>query len=439
MTKKVTKEMRPEHLKVHVWDIMRLIPDEEFAKLAKDMKTDYCAKVLTGERMIYMFIYTMLMSSDFGLRGLANAFKCLGFHKLFNVNGVSSVAHSSISERLKSMDVQFFQKAYEILYEKVRGLYTEKEIKDHYLVRVDSSMVAESCNKLKQGMTVGRKPASGKKSLKQVKYTMAYDGKGVSLAKLFDQPSYLCEDIAMPSVIEDLIKKDSSHRNLYVFDRGIKAKRIFDSFNSEGALFVGRIKTNRNMEVVKSLLTGETDRDLGHLTLTDDIAVHLHDNEKRAYGTETYRVLKMEFKEPRDTSRAASKENVKRTKNKIYLITNDFSMTPQEVAEAYRKRWDIEVFYRFLKQNLNFSHLLSTNSNGIQIVMYMTLMTYMLIMIFKRENERLCNYERIFFFKSAKLCLQLELQDWLMKLSIVMSGREPDESWDPIVLRTTVP
>ncbi len=39
-------------IKVHAWDILRMIPDEEIAKIAKDTKVDYCAKVLTGERLL---------------------------------------------------------------------------------------------------------------------------------------------------------------------------------------------------------------------------------------------------------------------------------------------------------------------------------------------------------------------------------------------------
>jgi IS4 transposase len=40
----------------------------------------------------------------------------------------------------------------------------------------------------------------------------------------------------------------------------------------------------------------------------------------------------------------------------------------KEIAQAYRRRWDIEVFFRFLKQELNVSHLVSLNTNAIQVV-----------------------------------------------------------------------
>ena len=65
----------------------------------------------------------------------------------------------------------------------------------------------------------------------------------------------------------------------------------------------------------------------------------------------------------------------------IILITNILHLAPDEIAQMYRRRWDIEVFFRFLKQELNFSHFLSLNDNGIQVILYMTLITAMLVKI----------------------------------------------------------
>ena len=52
-----------------------------------------------------------------------------------------------------------------------------------FLVRIDSSMVSETCNKLKQSLTVGRK-AEGKEDRKQIRYTMPYDGFAAKLAEV---------------------------------------------------------------------------------------------------------------------------------------------------------------------------------------------------------------------------------------------------------------
>ena len=68
---------------------------------------------------------------------------------------------------------------------------------------------------------------------------------------------------------------------------------------------------------------------------------------------------------------------VARSKNESaaqdWFITNDFKLRPKEITDAYRRRWDIEVFFRFIKQELNTSHLISLNKNGIELILYMTL------------------------------------------------------------------
>lgn len=440
MNKKATKEMRDQDIKVHAWDIIRMIPDELLAKIAEKTKVDYCAKVLSGERMFYLLLSCILKFEDISQRILCNEFNSDPFKLLFNISKEAKIVHSSISARLATIDLGFFQKAFELMYTKLSSLYTEAEIRSKCLIRVDSSMVAETCNKLKSGMTVGRKKDDPAKShRRQIKYTMGFDGFGVQCAKAFTDQSCLSEDVAMPEVLNDLIKKDKEHKNLYVLDRGFSSLDNYVAVSEKGARFVGRIKTNRKMDVVESLMHDDTDRDLGKLTLIGDDVVRLYHNRGKEPDQEKFRVVKAKFKTPRDTTRKNSAGYAKRVENEIFFITNDFELTPQEIAEAYRRRWDIEVFYRFIKQNMCFSHFISTNENGIQVVMYMTLIATMLIMIYKRENENLYNGERAFFYSNAKYAFKIEIDEWITKLAILISGGNPGEGFRSVVVRTRIP
>jgi IS4 transposase len=71
----------------------------------------------------------------------------------------------------------------------------------------------------------------------------------------------------------------------------------------------------------------------------------------------------------------------------FWFLKNNFELTAKEIAEAYRRRWDIEVFYRFIKQELNVSHLVALNKNGMQVMIYMTIILAMLILIYTNENN----------------------------------------------------
>lgn len=440
MKKKATKEMRDQDIKTHAWDIINMIPDGELARIAKDSNVDYCSKVLSGERMFYLLLSCILKSEEISQRSMCKEFGSYHFKTLFNVSSGASVVHSSISSRLAKIDLGFFQKAYELLYERLSSLYVEDEIRGRHIVRVDSSMVAETCNRLKAGMTVGRKKTDKDRTdRKQVKYTIGFDGFSVPCAEMFDSQVFLSEDIAMREVLDSMILKDKNHRNLYVLDRGFSSLDNYKSVESQGAKFVGRIKTGRRMEVVESLMDEDADRDLGALVMDDDIVVRLSCTGGKGFSDEKFRVIKAHFKVPRDTTRPANKGKVKRVENEIYLITNDFDLTPQEIAEAYRRRWDIEIFFRFLKQNMCLTHFISTNENGIQVVMYMTLIAAMLIMIYKRENENLYNGERAFGYTDAKRAFNCEINDWITKLAIIVSGGEPGELYKAVVVRTRIP
>ena len=415
--------MQLDKLKVSAPAVLRMIPDDLLAKIASDTKVDYCAKVLKGERLFYLLVYAFLCADRLSQRKLETVFSSQQFKSLFNYSVDMKVSRSSISTRLSTINLDFFEQAYELIYGKFSALYTEKEVRNLNLIRVDSSMVAETCNKLKEGFTVGRK-GEGKTDRKQIKYTMAYDGFAAKLAEVFSKPTYLSEDKAMPALLERLIKKDKAHRNLYVLDRGLTALDNYKKVAQSEAVFIGRINTNRKMKVVRSLMTKDTDRDLGNLELMDDVIVHLYNN-KHEEDIQEFRVVKAKFKVPKDTTRKSpSGSNRKKVEDEVFFITNvtnepgQLQLTPQEIAEAYRRRWDIEVFYRFLKQNLSFSHFLSTSENGIKVILYMTLITAMLIMIYKRQNG--------IGFEEAKFCFKMQLEDWIIDLNVAIRTGETD-------------
>ena len=428
--------MQLHKLKVHAWDVIRMIPDEELAKLAKDTMVDYCAKVLTGERMFYLLVYAFLCADRLSQRKLESVFASQPFKALFNYSVDMKVTRSSISTRLSTISLDFFEKAYQLIYNKLSALYTEKEIKGMNLIRVDSTMVAETCTKLKEGFTVGRK-GEGKEDRNQIKYTLAYDGFAAKLAEVFSKPTYLSEDKAMPEVLDGLIKKDSDHKNLYVLDRGLSAVDNYKMIDGSDAVFVGRVNTNRKMRVVRSLMVEQTDRDLGKLELVDDVIVHLYRNGKEEVPQE-FRVVKARFKKPTNTARKSPcGSNRKKVESEVWFITNvtnepgRLQLTPKEIAEAYRRRWDIEVFYRFLKQNLTFSHFLSTSDNGIKVILYMTLITAMLIMIYKRLND--------IGYTEAKFCFKLEMEEWIIELNVAIRTGELDHRRAMQKVRNRIP
>lgn len=79
--------------------------------------------------------------------------------------------------------------------------------------------------------------------------------------------------------------------------------------------------------------------------------------------------------------------NKQHLEKEFWFLTNDFELSAKDMAEYYRKRLEIEVFFRFLKQELRLDHLVSINKNGIEVMIYMTLITAMLLLIYKKANN----------------------------------------------------
>ena len=96
----------------------------------------------------------------------------------------------------------------------------------------------------------------------------------------------------------------------------------------------------------------------------------------------------------------------------FWFITNDLDLSAKEVAQAYRRRWDIEVFFRFIKQELNVSHLVSLNKNGIEVILYMTLIVAMLVLIYKKAND--------IGYKTAKRRFKMEIRNLAIAMIVVI-------------------
>ena len=365
--------------KINIQKILGLVPDDLLTTLSKDTKVDYCAKVLYGQRIFNLLLYGLLTTERTSQRSLEDLFRSKLFKTMFSYDAGMKISRSSISARLSVIEPEFFRLAYEAIYKEFSKLYTPAEGLKHRIIRVDSSMVAETCNKLKKGLSPGdKKNKDPDKVVKQVKYTIAFDGLTACDFNVYTDPCYTSEDRAIPEVVWMNASREGSTANIYTFDRGVAAQAKFSSFNDGHVLFVGRLKTNRRYEVVSVDQPKEQEKDLGQLTLVSSQVVHLYGKNK-VDKTHSYRLIIARRKEEIDTTPPKNKGKVKKKENIFYFLTNEMELTPKEIADIYKQRWDIEVFFRFIKQELNVSHFLSVSENGIKVMLYMALIASMLL------------------------------------------------------------
>ncbi len=403
--------------RINVQKVMGLIPNNLLSTLSKDTKVDYCTKVLYGQRIFNLLLYGILTSDRTSQRTLEDLFRSDLFKAMFCYDAGMKVTHSSISARLSKIDSEFFRLVYENIYKEFSKFFPVKEQLKYRIVRVDSSMVAETCNKLKKGLTPGdKKTKFPEKTIKQVKYTIAFDGLTACDFKVFNESSYLSEDLAIPEVVRLNAAKEGSITNIYTFDRGVAAIKAFSSFNSVNISFVGRLRTNRRYDIISSDQLSEDGKDLGELTLISSQIVHLYGKHEMDQNNQ-YRLIIAERKEKIDTTPPMNKGAFRKKENVFYFFTNNPELTPKEIADIYKQRWDIEVFFRFIKQELNASHFLSVSENGIKVILYMTLIASMLLLLYKKLNE--------YGYKTAKRRFTIELWETIVKIIVKECGGDP--------------
>jgi len=393
--------------KIGINQLLEVIPETLLGHLSLSTKVDYYAKILHGKKLFYLLMYGILENERLSQRSLEDTFNDTVFKALFNLDEDEKVRRSSISERLSKINPEYFKQIYECMYEQFSESYSSKEREKYNIIRVDSTMVSETVGKLAEGLD----NKSGKRA---VKYSIAFDGMLPCDSNVFTSSAYSSEDIALPEAVMNHVKKETNHQNIYVLDRGLQSTRTMQAFTKDSVTFICRAKENRKYVELEHFVTAEKDLDLGESILLKDCKVRLYTgnqiNNKRG---------KIHYKEQlvETPLRLVIVESKNEEKKQFWFLTNDFNLTAKEVAQAYRRRWDIEVFFRFIKQELNVSHLISLNNNGIKIMLYMTLIVAMLLLIYKKANT--------IGYTTAKRRFKMEIRDLSIAILVIQCGGDP--------------
>ena len=387
--------MLPKEKKISVINLLTFLPDEELNRIANKTNVNYYVKVLDGKSVLYLILYALIECQRNSLRTMEDIFNSSAFKFLFNLTAFKTVKYNSISERLSVINPDFFKQAYELIFKQYSQYYNDVEIENHKLIRVDSTMIAEAANKLKKGMNVGLK----KNGKKQIKYTIGYDGFFPCTSELFTDKQCLSEDKTIPEVIYKYANTNKS--SIFVFDRGVQSREVFCNLNEQTTLFVTRLKKNANYKIVEEIEHGNN-RPVGVLELIDDKKILLKLYHTKTLNENNFRLITAIHPKTGIT---------------YYFLTNIFDKSVEEILSFYKKRWDIEVFFRFLKQELNFSHITSTSENGMKVMLYMTLISSMLVLIYKRLNQ--------VGYKTAVRRISFELNEFIIKLVVKQCGGDP--------------
>jgi putative transposase len=187
------------------------------------------------------------------------------------------------------------------------------------------------------------------------------------------EPLPLAHSLTAPNVndIDEAVKLPIEAGAIYVFDKGYCDYNWWARINATGACFVTRFKRNAALRVECDLprAPGEA------AGVLSDSLVRLAHRHPRGGKRNLYtaRLRRIVIDRPdKDTP--------------LVLATNDLSSPAALIAQRYRQRWEIETFFKWIKQHLKIRRFLGRSENAVRIQLLCALIAYLLLAAYRRSH-----------------------------------------------------
>ena len=171
--------------------------------------------------------------------------------------------------------------------------------------------------------------------------------------------------------VTDAANIEIAENAIYAFDKGYCDYNWWHEIEEKGALFVTRYKNNASLVLITAREIPVADRDS---VLSDQIVrfknKHPGGNRINHYEKPLRRVViaRPDHDAP------------------LILATNDMTSSALKIAEHYKKRWCIELFFKWIKQNLKIRKFLGRSENAVKIQIYSALISYLLIALYRHTH-----------------------------------------------------
>ena len=293
--------------------------------------------------------------------------------------GLESISHSQISRRLRTLPVRVSELLFKSLLNNVAqkkgfGLIQQRL---GNLFMIDASTISLCLSKYP--WAVFRKTKAGIK----MHLRLSFDGMAVPDAVIITPAK-----TADKKKLDELIVNDSDALN--IFDRGYVDYKLFDDYCKKDIRFVTRLKENAVIEFL-----GQRDVEEDG-PIEEDVDVILGTNSRKMENKLRVITIDDSVNEP------------------FSIVTNDFNRSAEEFGEIYRYRWQIELFFKWLKQHAQIKHFYGTSETAVINQLLLALMTYCALVLLKLEvadKRDLLNLQRM-----AISCLFESYDSFLEKL-----------------------
>ena len=327
--------------------LFQLLPRDAFNRVVKKHQSDKHSKgISTWDHMVSM-IYAHVADAQ-SLRDISNGLRStLGNRSHLGLGRVPS--KSSLSYLNEHRDWRVFMDYYFELYDhlKIKGLPRRAHLKNirRKLYLLDASVIP-LCLSL-YDWAVYRSKKGGIK----LHTTLDYDGLLPVFCDLTDAQTHEVT-IARTQVYPK--------GSVLVFDRGYTDFDWWNVLDSTGVFFVTRAKSNLDYRIVQEHQVPYKYRE----SIKGDYTIQLLSDQGKRSGLKPLRLVRFYDKE---------------LDRSFEFITNQRFWTASDVALAYKERWHIEVFFKFIKQNLSIKSFVGTSPNAVLTQIWTGLIAFLLL------------------------------------------------------------
>jgi len=378
--------------------ILSMVPQVDFEKEAAKHGYNRYTKHFTVWNQFKVNLYSQI-SGKKSLRDIETGLK-VQYQDWYHL-GIENVSRSQLALVNKRKSYKIFEHLYYHLYSKCMTMSPEHKFRFKNPLHILDSSVITLCLTMFPWAKYSKKKGA-------LKMHMLLDYKG-------SIPSFMVVKQGKDSDIK-IAKKSQlplCQDSILVADRAYIDFAWFNELNSRGVYFVIRAKDNLKYKVLSEQYHNQAEK-----SISDKIILMSGKVTSRKYS-EPLRLIRLE---------------VKGEKKPVILITNHFKFAASTITAIYKARWDIEEFFKWIKQNLKIKTFLGTSENAVLIQIWTALIYYLILAYIKfqtRYKFSLLHFARVLkeaLFKKVDIIDLLNFSPNRLK-----KAREPDQQrklWD---------
>lgn len=349
--------------------ILESVPRRSFKE--KATRLDKCngnQKLSSWEQFVCMCFAQLTQCS--GLRNIETCLRAMS-NKLYHVGLQSKASKSNLSRVNDSRPSIIFKKLCESLIKEAKELYRDdrfSEILNEAVYVLDSTYIS-LCLSMFPWAELGKH----NKAIVKVHTLMDLRG---SIPTFIEVSDAKFPDNKM------LDKLQIEPGAFYVMDKAYVDFKRLNSIEEKKGFFIVRFKVNIKFQRQSSCCAN-----MAEGIVSDQIG-KLHGSVgKRKYPNKVRKVIFHDFE-----------------KNKnLEFMTNNFSLSAASIALLYKKRWQIEIFFKWIKQNLKIKKFYGYSQNAVETQIWIAIATYLLVAIAKKKLKLKQPLHQILHFLSVSL------------------------------------